>query len=290
MAKMTIYDFNNYRDYLTHCLVRHPLRRKPMSIAQWSKSLKLKSPRTMGMVLSGERRLTPPLAKLLIKDLGLDDSAGTLLELMRERESFAPATDAQIEIDQKIDQLKRVHRPRKAMDKQYESALDQWFILAIQQLLPSLQGTYTATEIAKRFRNLFTEADALRALDFLIKQGIAEPVDEGKLKVKETKAMSSSADVKNLKIQKFHEAMLNFAFTALRTQTSTERNFEGLTLAYDPAQIFEVKKFVRDFIFQFEAKFEAIGSPHVGQLSIQFFPLTDLKESTCPSISPRSLQ
>lgn len=278
MAKSTIYDFNNYRDYLTHCLVKHPMRRKPMSIAQWSKYLKLKSPRTMGMVLSGERRLTPQVAKLLIKDLGLDDHAGRVLELMRERESVEEDSPEQIEIDQKINEMKRVHKPRHAMDEAYESMLDQWFILAIQQLLPSLKDSVAPADIAKRFRNLFTEADAKRALDFLKRQGIADAMPDGKMKVRKGATMSSSADRTNLKIRKFHEAMLNFAFIALRAQTSTERNFEGLTLAYDPAQIFEVKKFIRDFIFQFEAKFETAGSQHIGQLNIQFFPLTDLRE------------
>lgn len=275
MPMAAIFDFDHYRDYLTHCLKNHPACKKPMSIAQWSKRLKLKSPRTIGMVLTGERRLAPTLARMLAKDLKLDQVGNEFFELLRQREATVEGPDTQLE--QRIHELKRAHQPRKPMGPQYESVLDNWFILAVQQLLPALGDSYEPADISKRFGNKFTEADAKRALDFLVRQGIAVPQSNGSAKIEDQRPMSSSADIKSAKIQTYHESMMNMAFESIRGISADQRNLEALTIAYDPTQLGEMKKFIREFIFRFEAKFETVGSPHIAQLNLQFFPLTEVK-------------
>lgn len=273
-AGTSIFDFQSCRDFLKHALAHHPKRRRPMSIAQWSRQLQLKSPRTLGMIIQGDRYLSPTLANSIAKDLELNGDEKRMFELMTTRDRLLDKGQDTADIQLEMEQIKLSRRKRKLMDSTFQNQLERWFILAIQQLLPTDEIELTPQSISERFNRKFTPKDAENALRFLVEKGFASYDQDGRLRRADHHPTVSTADVKSEHIQRYHDKMLHLAHDALARLPVADRDFESLTLAYDRQDLPKIKHFIREFRDRFDAKFEQVGSADVGQLSIQFFPLT----------------
>lgn len=85
-------------------------------------------------------------------------------------------------------------------------------------------------------------------------------------------------DIPNKFIQEAHARDLELAKEKLFQLDVSERDFSSMTLAMDSKDIVKAKKMIRDFRREFTNLLEQGSKKNVYQISIQFFPLFDLKD------------
>jgi hypothetical protein len=72
LEKKSIFEFNDYKEFLKHSQNNHPKRQKRrLSLDEWAARLGYKSPRSVGMILNGLRYPNEQQTRIFVKDLGL---------------------------------------------------------------------------------------------------------------------------------------------------------------------------------------------------------------------------
>ena len=80
-----------------------------------------------------------------------------------------------------------------------------------------------------------------------------------------------------MSVRRSHEETLELAKESLHRDSIHERDFTHITLAIDPKNLSMAKELIRKFQDEFASLVETGNTTEVFRLSMQFFPLSDLK-------------
>jgi uncharacterized protein (TIGR02147 family) len=270
-----IYAYSSYRDFLA-VVARQGLsrRERPISLRQWARKLGYRSPRTIGMVLNGQRLPSAELVRSWSTELGMDENGTRYFDALVRLEKARRKNRPTAPILRELVQLSPDSRPKLVLDAKAFSFIAGWHHLVIKQLIATPGFVFNPERIRDRLGRKVSVSEIKQAVDTMLQLGlIGRSADKRRLKVLES-SVTTLNDVPSEAIRMHHEQQMERAREALFTQDVSRREFTGATFQFDARRIAEAKAAIRRFREEFEKKFSSPDGQSVHQLNIQFFSHT----------------
>ncbi len=156
------------------------------------------------------------------------------------------------------------------------NVISDWYHFAILEMTFISHFKSEPKWIAKKLG--ITVHEATDAIDRLKRLGLLI-ASEGKLK-KSNKNLATPADHASRAIRKRHKQILDRAKEVLDQVELSERDFTSITMAIDPKKIELAKEKIKKFRRELSAFLEKGNPREVYELSIQLFPLTNLRSKS----------
>ncbi len=154
-------------------------------------------------------------------------------------------------------------------------AIAEWEYYAVLSLFETRTFKPQPEWIAQRLN--ISEARAKVVWQHLLQLGLVQETKDQSFE-KVNKRFKTTEDIVSLALQKSHEESTQLALAKLRTTPVTERDYSSVTVAVNPKKINEAKSCIRKFRREMEAILEKGEKTEVYQVSVQFFPLTEIFE------------
>ena len=146
--------------------------------------------------------------------------------------------------------------------------VSDWYNFAIIEYIKTKNNKVSAPQIAAALKVSLTEINF--ALKNLVKIGLIEPGQDNHFKVPNRYEIPS---ISSAGIRKYHKQSLQKAKDAIEEQNFDQRDFRGLTLAFNSKKIDEAKKYLEKFVADFDKKFGGSAADSVYQLNTSLFRL-----------------
>lgn len=224
-------------------LSRRCERNPKYSLRAFAKALGL-SHATLSQMMSGKRPVSRKSLKKIAESLALGPERRALGE---------PATDYE----------------RISIDT--FSAISDWYHYAILSLLETPDSKLDPRWIARRLGISLAEAGVaisrLRRLDLVERRGGRWRQKGGRLRVDNVEASAAA--------RKFHRQLLTKALESLENDPKPIRDFEGITLAFDPREMPYAIQRLNSYARELAGELQRRGKPsEVYELTVQFFPVS----------------
>jgi uncharacterized protein (TIGR02147 family) len=270
-----IFDFSDHRAFLRASQRKHPATSRAMTLETWVKRLGYQSPRSVAMVLKGQRLPSRDLIEALAKDLKLDTPRMRYFELLVQRERHAQEGEKLDSIHRDIQELNPKNLKRKVLDETRLTPISDWHNLVIRQLVDLPDFHEDEEWISKRLRGKVSPEAVKQGIALMLRNGYLLRTRERKLEIPGEEALITKQDVPSTDVRRHHAGMMQRAVEALVEQDLSNREFGTCTIRVDPSRLTEAKKAIRDFQTAFNARFSSDTSKRVYQLNLQFFEHTD---------------
>jgi len=274
-ADVKIFEFSDYREFLRHCQLKHPKRqRRALSLEEWAKRLGYKSPRSIGMLLNGQRFPNEVQLRALTKDLGLGLREAQYFRLLVERERLVSKAKSTFDVDLKIkfllDQVKNVIH----MNHEHFSYIANWYFLPLRKWLELNSGSKNLSDVAKAFRGKLQTSEIERAFEVMAKLGLIEMQTDSALPKSKTMArIKTSLDRPSHANRLHHIQMMQKATESLGDLPVNEREFNSWTFKMTPSHLEELKVKIREWGENLTNQVPD-HKAEIFQLSVQCFPHT----------------
>ena len=268
MISVRIYDFDHPVDFLKAVRAK---QLKNRSFQAWTKKLGYASPRTIAMVINGQRLPSTSLLFAIAKDLQMTENEKRYLELLVLKARFKKSGKDVRSVDEELRRLSPLGpKKRKFLSEALTSHIANWHHVVIFQLAGAPDFREDLNWIRSRLAFKLSEdqiADAIRTL--LDLRLLERDPKDGKLRNGES--FFTQDDVPSDAVRRHHRQMLLKASEALETQDILKREFQSLTFRLDPKKMSEAKKAIREFRDTFNKRFHSSKSSKVFQLNVNLF-------------------
>jgi len=279
MTPVSVYNFTDYVEFLRlACELWASRRQRSMTLYDWADRLGYKSPRSLAMILNGQRlpsqAMTDKLADELLETAPEKEYFKLLVELAYCRQKHQPVADVIAKmrlLNPELDQT-------LPLDSATFSYIAEWYHIVIKQLIATPSFSEDIDTLRDRLRGKATAAEIKTAIAVLERLGFIRhsPVT-GKL-MASGQGIRTTADVPSEAIKLHHQQMLHRSLEALAEQDVREREFTSVTLRFAPDQVDEAKVWLRKMRDDFHQHFANNAADEVFQFNMQFFAHTK-KES-----------
>jgi uncharacterized protein (TIGR02147 family) len=269
-----IFDHSDYRAFLRVSQRKHPVTGRAITLESWVKRLGYKSPRSVAMVLKGQRPPSSDLIEAFAKDLNLDVVRKRYFELLVLKDKHS---EEGLQIDSLYLELKELNPKalsRKTLDESRLTPLASWHNLVVRQMVAAPGFREDAEWISKRLRGKVSPEAVQHGIALMLRNGYLVRTREGLLKLPGADALESPTDIPSRDIRRHHAGMMQRAVEALVEQDVEARFFSAVTLRVSPEKFMDARKAVQEFCKSFNAKYSDEGADRVYQLSMQFFEHT----------------
>lgn len=268
----SVYAFSDAAQYLRSVWEEKHQKNPSFSIRSWAKKLGFESHAPLNLILAGKRSLPKKRLPQFIESLGLSTAEGVYLEALIDLKN-AKSDSAKSYCLEKVARL----RPRQAPSFHEITSFDV--------IRDPLHGTLVEMSelpgfrpepkwIQRRLIEHRTLKEIAVCLERLESVGLLKR--SGDSLVRGQPLSSTTPDVKNIAVQEYHKRVCALATQALPAQPVEQRQFNGMALNIDPADLPAAKAALRAFVADFVTKFETRSGTDAEtyQLSLQFFALT----------------
>jgi uncharacterized protein (TIGR02147 family) len=269
MEPMNLFEFDDFRVYLNHVRDHYPGLRRPITLERWCKKLSYKSPRSVAMVLKGQRLPSEELVLAFSVDLNHSESERRYFELLVRKERYRGNVPKSV-----LDELQKLNPKlihRKALDADVFSYMSSWHHYVIFYLADGPGFRSDVNWIVERLGGRITAEDAAASLELLTKLGLLEKTGEGKYGVSSKDPLINMEDIPSAAGRRHMVEQMEQAKQALLFQPMMDREVTSMTLRVNRKRLPEVKKMIREFRDKFDKEFFDETSSDVSQLNIQFF-------------------
>lgn len=273
VEQTSIFDFDNYRDYLVACgLPEGKYGHTSRNLQNWANRLGYKSASSLSMVLTGERFPSKDMIERLAQDFKLSSRERRYFELSiqldRARKKGRDTGDIESEIKKLVPE-----KTHFSIGLSEFKVISEWYVIAVKQLIDTESFVEDLDWIHKRLRKKVTLSQIKCAINSLLELGIVKRDEAGRLRVARAGLITSN-DIPSSAIKKHHYGMLQRAQDALMEQGTEERQINSTTMRIKKEKLPEAKKVLFDFLKEFSTKFQDDASDEIFQLNMQLFQLT----------------
>jgi uncharacterized protein (TIGR02147 family) len=271
--KKTVFEYDNYRDYLRDFYVFAKAQNKKFSYRYFARVAGIGSPSFLKHVIDGERNLTEPVIQKFVHALKLTkqeaDFFASLVLLNQAKSNEEKELYAQELLGNK--RFTKFHLLSAAQLSYYES----WYHVAIREMV-TIKGFKEDPEwIASRIQPAITAFEAKKALTTLKTIGLLKYDESGRLVQTET-LISTGNEVMSAFVARFHKEMIKQGSDAIERFPKPKREISAATFAVSE----ETFKVIKEKIQKFRKEIQELASndPHhdfVCQLNVQLFPLSE---------------
>ena len=255
--RISIFDFDNYRDFLIKVGLPHGLySHSSNNLQSWSKRLGYKSSSSLTMVLKGQRAPSSDMLGALAIDLKMNAKEKTYFELLIQLEKLTKKNQDPKTTLEKIEKLSSDKQSIPFGLKDF-SAISEWYFLAIKQLISTPSFIENEGWIFRKLRRKVSPAQIRSALLIMLEMGTIGRDEQGKLIVLKAGLITTN-DVPSSAIKRHHFGMINRALEAIEEQDVSERQVTSVTMKFKEEHLEAAKQsifeFVKDFNDQFSSK------------------------------------
>lgn len=272
---MTVFEFDDFRAYLNHVRNQYPGMKRPITLERWAKKLNYRSPRSIAMVLKGQRLPSEDLVLAFSNDLSHSENERRYFELLVRKEKYRGNVPKAI-----VEELQKLNPKlirRRALDAEAFSYVSAWHNYVILQLFstPGFRACKAEDCVAwvyKRLGAKITKEDVeasislLERLKFIEKEG-----GSGAYKLSAEDPLIAIEEIPSAAGRRHHNEQMEQAKDALQRAPGNEREFTCLTFRASRSKLPEIKKAIREFRDKFDKDFFDDQSEDVCQLNMQFF-------------------
>lgn len=272
---MTIFEFEDFRAYLNHVRSHYPGMKRPITLERWAQKLKYRSPRSIAMVLKGQRLPSEDLVLAFSNDLSHSENERRYFELLVRKEKYRGNVPKVI-----LDELQKLNPKlirRKALDAEVFSYVSGWQNYVILQLFSVPQFSQVKSEnfvkwVHDRLGGKLTLEDVEASLSLLERLKFIEKNAEGRYQLAAaTDPLIAIEEIPSAAGRRHHCEQMDQAKEALQRAPMGEREFTCLTFQGKRSKMAEMKKAIREFRDKFDKDFYDADGEDVCQLNVQFF-------------------
>ena len=270
---MNVKPIVEYQDYHAF-LSDYYEQRKRTSAFSWREFAKIAgfvSPSYLKMVCEGKTNLSKVTMGRVADAIGL---AGHEVDYFEAMVQFgnAKTDDVKKKFLEKMQSIAFDHKVR-IVDKDAFEYYDSWKNPVVRELAPLMPGAMPG-EIAKACTLEVSAIDVRKSLQFLVRAGFLEQVEENVYRQTE-KSVEGSKEGLPLAIRSMHREMGNLAVDSLDRFSSNERNVTGVTMGIDRETYGQIVHELDECRKKITALAEACGNiRQVYRLNLQLFPLS----------------
>ncbi len=271
--KISIFDFDDYRDYLIKVGMPDGLYSHTSNNLQaWASRLGYKSPSSLTMVLKGQRTPSSDMVRTLSEDLKMTIKEKEYFQLLIQLEKAHKKNKDPKELLLKLSSLNSEKKAISLGLKEF-SAISEWYFLAIKQLISTPGFIEDEDWIYKKLRKKATPSQIKNAINIMLEMKTIGRNESGELIVLKEGLLTTN-DVPSSAIKRHHFGMINRALEAINEQDVSERQVTSLTMKIKDEDLAEAKQYIFEFIKDFNEKFSTTEANELFQLNMQFFKHT----------------
>ncbi|OUR98464.1 hypothetical protein A9Q84_03375 [Halobacteriovorax marinus] len=271
--RISIFDFENYRDFLIKVGMPDGLYSHTSNNLQtWAKRLGYKSPSSLTMVLKGQRSPSFEMVGALSEDLGMNTKERTFFQLLIQLEKAIKKNKDPKEILEKIEKLNSDKHSISLGLKEF-SAISEWYFLTIKQLISTPCFIEDEDWIFRKLRKKVTPSQIKNAISIMLEMETIGRDETGKLVVLK-EGLVTTNDVPSSAIKRHHFGMINRALEAIEEQDVKDRQVTSITMKIKEEDLSAAKKSIFEFIKDFNEKFSTTEADELFQMNMQFFKHT----------------
>lgn len=238
-----------------------------------------KSPRSLGMIFSGQRQANVVFIEVLAEVLNYSKKETEILMLLLAQEKAHKSKKPIELISKQIQALRTAPVSYSKVPMEVFPLISQWPHSALLSWLTEVEDTSAFwSELAKKFNHV--TADELQSCFYrLVRLGYFKPKYPDQKDINNTFILSKNPFFKignntpSKSIQSFHKQILHLAQLAIEEQSPLRRELNALTLKFSSDQIKNAKQKILQFVEEFESEFHSEDGDEVMQLNIQLFSL-----------------
>ena len=256
--------FKDYRKWLKKELLQRQRTNPSYSLRAFAQFLGV-HPGSLSNVLNGQRHLTKKMAEKISKKLGLSPQKKAELDFALDvhRNGLNELAQTPIEFADKI-----------LIDESYHNVIAQWEHYALLSLIKTDDFKSDISWISRRLRVAPLQAE--NTIENLKNCGLIEINEDGKISRTHGR-LDTSRDIRSVALQKSHEEILQIAQKKLTEIEPEDRGYFSENIAVNMEKLDEAKSLIREFKQKLATLLEEGPKTEVYNLSVQLFPLTDLK-------------
>ena len=265
-----IVEYKDYRAYMAD----YYEERKRTSAFTWREFAKIAgftSPSYLKLVCDGKSSLSRVTMNRVAVAMGL---VGYEIEYFEAMVNFVNAQkdDVKKVYFDKMMAISAANQVR-VVDKDAFEYYDSWKNPVVRELAPLMPGAMPG-EIAKACTLEVSAIDVRKSLQFLVRAGFLEQVEENVYRQTE-KSVEGSKEGLPLAIRSMHREMGNLAVDSLDRFSSSERNVTGVTMGIDRETYGQIVHELDECRKKITALAESCGNiRQVYRLNLQLFPLS----------------
>ena len=276
--KPNIFDYTEYRKYLKAYYAAAKQHSRGFSYRAFSKRGGFTSPNFLKLVIDGTRNIGPKSVGRFAKALAMDPAE---TRFFRNLVAFnqAKTPDAKNQAFARVAATRRFRAARE-IDADLFAYLSKWYYPAIRELIASQDFREDSAWIAAQLVPNVKPSEAERALDTVVRLGLAVRRQDGHLE-RGDPTLSAGPEVHSLAVRNYHAQMLDRAKDSIGNFPSSQRALSATTVCIRADSIDDLKRRVHDFREAFLDYCDRQSDGDVVyQLNFQLFPLTKPPESS----------
>jgi uncharacterized protein (TIGR02147 family) len=267
----SIFEYTDYRAYLKDSFAQAKKANPAFSHRYLSHKLGLSTPNLIMLIMQAKRNCTSSLAFRISQAFKLSKRESAYFEAMV---GFAQAKAHQ-EKDRHYTRMLDLRKTVKAaaIDKKQYDYYNNWYNLAIRELVasPDYSGDYS--RLAKMISPAITPEQARRSVELLLDLGLLKKHGKGYLQA--NPIISTGPEATSVSIANFHRKMAELAAQSYDRHPKNIRTITSCTLAISEERFLQIKKDIADFREKVMALAqEPKKGMRVYQLNLQLFPVS----------------
>jgi uncharacterized protein (TIGR02147 family) len=261
---MEIYDYRDFRAFLSAHAEEQKLTRPRWSYGVWARALGLAGTASLTMVVNGQRLPGPKLAERLVRYFRFDRRAARHFRGLIALEKARKDPEAFVAMAARL----AAARPGKVayLDDADFAAIASWHCYAVRELRRLKDFSEDAAWQARRLGGRVTARECRDAAKTLSAAGVLGAAS----------VQAGSTGMKSLAVRRYHASALEIARQALEGEPVERRTFAASTLSVRAGAVDAVRELIDRFQDELARVVEAPAGEgeEVYQLTVQFVPLT----------------
>lgn len=273
----SLFDYSDYRSYLSNYAKEMKLHKKSWSLGSWSKQLGLANTASLSRVIKGDRAPGDELVEKLVSYFGFNQRHAEyfrhLVNMDKQKNNVAVRMLL-------MDRLKSLH-PQKAfieVDHQVFQSISQWYCSFLRELM-NLKSPYRTLvqdpeSLVQSVPFALSQREITEAISILSELNLVKKDPETGQYTATDVAVDTKPDLTSEGVRIYFERNLDNAKVAIRKVETLDREFFSLSFCMQKSRIAEAKEAIREFRSEFLKKFEAVpdSADQVYQFQVQLFP------------------
>ena len=272
MSRPNVYDYLDYRSYLSDLFHFRKAGASHFSYRYFSKKAGFASPNFLQLVINGQRNLTNASIAKVAKGFSLKKKEREFFEYLVFMNQ-ATLHDEKNYYYRKMISIVGFKSISTIAKDQFEY-FSKWYYPAIREMLSFGAGAATPEKIAAKLIPKITVKQAASALGLLKRLKLITQSPDGNWEQVD-RDISTGPEIKSMAVANFHKKMLQLATDSIDRFNASKRDISGLTLSIQHENLPELK----DRLVSFRQELMELASydensDMVVQINFQLFPLT----------------
>lgn len=275
--KKTVFKCENIAEVFAFYKDHFPRRKKPLSLRQFASLLGYKSPRTVGMIIRGQRFASKTVVSRLIEVARLEMSEKSFCEYLWELEELQrndPGSSRIAKLRQELKLLRQQGFTWRNLDDDKFKVILEWHFAVLLAGLDSPHFPQDPEEISALLDHRVSPLSVRESLDLLRSLNIIV-MDSTTKRWKTTgEGFVTSFDVPAKALRRSHQNIFREATKAVEKFSVHEREFIHVAFPAAEENMPVIKERIRQFVMKMAQEFWDPQSQWIHRLGVYLYPET----------------